>query len=146
MSMANTTKARSSGKQRLDYSEAEQMLRSGATQHDVAAKFGVSQSAVSLAIKRGNIKHETGFERRLPWKMHNEHVNLSIPRGLRLALRVQAGEEMPEYLRHEGEGFIKTLDELDAVIHYEPEIPPHWFRVPRRPGIDLGLVREPDVD
>lgn len=148
MSMANTTKARGSGRQKLDYSEAEQMLRAGATQQDVAEKFGVSQSAVSLAIRRGNIKHDTGFERLLPWHMRAEHVNLAIPRGLRLAMRVARrdaeSERMPEYLRREGEGFIRTLEELDAVIHYDPDTPPFWFRVPRRHGVDNGLIREID--
>ena len=122
------------------------MLRAGATQQEVAEKFGVSQSAVSLAIRRGNIKHETGFERLLPWHMRAEHVNLAIPRGLRLAIRVQRGDtkDMPDYLRREGEGFIRTLEELDAVIHYEPDVAPFWFRVPRRHGVDTGLIREPD--
>lgn len=146
MSMANITKARGPGRQKLDYPIAEQMLRAGATQQEVAEKFDVSQSAVSLAIRRGNIKHDTGFERLLPWHMRAEHVNLSIPRGLRLAMRVQRGdtEEMPEYLRREGEGFIRTLEELDAVIHYDPDTPPYWFRVPRRTGVDNGLIRELD--
>lgn len=143
-----TKRARGSGKQRLDYSKAEQMLRAGATQLEVAQKFDVSQSAVSLAISRGNIKFETGFERLLPWHMAREHVNLSIPRGLRLAMRVQRGETegMPDYLRQQGEGFLRTLDEMDAVIHYDPDVAPFWFRVPRRPGIDLGLVREPEIE
>jgi hypothetical protein len=144
--MPNNTNPRRAGVQRLDYKEAEKMLRAGATQQEVADRFGVRQAAVSLAISRGNIKHDTGFERRLPWHMHREHVNLSIPRSLRLAMRVQAGEEdMPEYLRRQGEGFIRTLDEMDAVIHYEPEVSPYFFRVPRRHGIDLGLIREPEV-
>lgn len=136
-----------SGRQRLDYSEAEQMLRAGATQLEVAKKFDVSQSAVSLAIRRGRIKHDTGFERLLPWHMNSDHVNLSVPRGLRLAMRVQRGETegMPEYLRQQGEGFLRTLDEMDAVIHYDPDVAPWWFRVPRRHGIDNGLIREPEV-
>lgn len=124
------------------------MLRQGATQHEVAEKFGVEQAAVSMAIKRGRIKFDTGFERRLPWRMKAEHVSLAVPRGLRLAMRVKEGgaeaERMPEYLRREGEGFIRTLDELDAVIHYDPDVAPYFFRVPRRHGIDEGLVREPD--
>jgi hypothetical protein len=101
---------------------------------------------VSLAIRRGNIKHETGFHRRLPWRMHPEHINLSIPRALRLAIRIQDGEtaDMPAYLKHQGEGFIRTLDEMDAVVHYDPEVAPFWFRVPRRHGVDEGLIREPE--
>jgi hypothetical protein len=124
------------------------MLRAGATQQQVAQKFGVSQSAVSLAIKRGRIKFDTGFERLLPWQMKADHINLSVPRGLRLALRVQRGDDqdMPPYLKAQGEGFIRTLEEMDAVIHYDPDVYPHWFRVPRRHGIDRGLIREPSVD
>ena len=143
-----TAKTGGSKKQLLDYSEAEQMLRAGKTQAQVAEKFGVSQSAVSLAIKRGRIKYETGFERLLPWNMKAEHINLSVPRGLRLAMRVQRGEtqDMPAYLRAQGEGFIRTLEELDAVIHYDPDVYPYWFRVPRRHGIDQGLIREPNID
>ena len=143
-----TSKTRGGKAQLLDYSEAEQMLRAGKTQAQVAAKFGVSQSAVSLAIKRGRIKFDTGFERLLPWTMKAEHINLSVPRGLRLAMRVQRGEtqDMPPYLRAQGEGFIRTLEEMDAVIHYDPEVHPHWFRVPRRHGIDQGLIREPKID
>ena len=145
-----TAKTGGSKKQLLDYSEAEQMLRAGKTQAQVAEKFGVSQSAVSLAIKRGRIKFDTGFERLLPWNMKAEHINLSVPRGLRLAMRVQRDDAearaMPPYLRAQGEGFIRTLEEMDAVIHYDPEVHPHWFRVPRRHGIDQGLIREPNID
>ena len=124
------------------------MLRRGATQREVAEHFGVTQAAVSTAIARGNIKFETGRERLLPWRMLPEHKNLAIPRALRLAERVRRGdtEDMPEYLKQQGEGFIRKLDELDAVIHYDPEVSPHWFRVPRRHGIDRGLIREPDEE
>jgi hypothetical protein len=148
MRMKQTPSRHGAKQQLLDYNEAEQMLRAGATQAQVAEKFGVSQSAVSLAIKRGRIKFDTGFERVLPWKMRAEHINLSVPRGLRLALRVQRGdiEDMPSYLRAQGEGFIRTLEEMDAVIHYDPEVHPYWFRVPRRHGIDKGLIREPGVE
>lgn len=147
MNMANTREGRRSGKQLLDYAEATKMLRSGATQQAVAQRFGVSQSAVSTAIKRGRIKHDTGFERRLPWHMKPEHVNLAVPRNLRLAMRLKAGDtDMPAYLRQQGEGFLRTLEDAGAVIHYEPDIPPFWFRVPRREGIDEGLIREPGYE
>ena len=131
--------------QRIDYSEAEQMLRAGKTQQDVADKFGVGQSAVAAAISRGRIKIDTGFKKRLPWTIHKEHHSLAIPRALRLAMRVQEGDQTlsPE-LRKIGEGFLRKLEEMDAVVHYDPDVEPYFFRVPRRPGIDGGLVREPD--
>ena len=134
------------GAQRIDYSEAEQLLRSGATQQEVALQFGVTPAAVSAAISRGRIKYDTGYRRLLPWRMKAEHANLAIPRMLRLAVRISTGrdEGMPDYLRAQGEGFARKLDEMGAVIHYDPECPPFWFRVPRREGIDTGLIREPE--
>ena len=122
------------------------MLRGGATQAAVAERFGVTQASVSLAIKRGRIKHETGYVKRdIPWKIKTEHLHLSIPRSLRIAKRIQAGdtEGMPDYMRRQGEGFIRTLEETGTVIHYDPDVEPFFFRVPRRPGVDEGLVREP---
>lgn len=135
------------GAQRIDYAEATKMLRAGATQRDVADRYGVSVAAVSAAIKRDRIKFDTGYRRHLPWKMKTEHANLAIPRMLRLAERIRTGQDegMPEYLRAQGEGFAKRLEEMDAVIHYDPDVPPYWFRVPRRDGIDTGLIREPDA-
>lgn len=132
----------------MDYKEAEQLLRAGATLTEVALKQGVTPAAVSLNITRGNIKFETGRKRMLPWHMKPEHRNMSIPRSLRLAERIQRGEteDMPDYLRQTGEGFIRKLEELDAVIHYDPDVEPYWFRVPRRHGIDRGLIREPDEE
>ena len=132
------------GKQILDYSEAEQMLRAGKSQTEVAARFGVHPSAISVAIARGNIKFDTGFKRRLPWRVKKEHSNLAIPRALRLAVRVQEGDEMSPEMEKLARGFLHRLEELDAVIHYDPDVAPFFFRVPRRAGIDKGLFREPD--
>lgn len=123
------------------------MLRAGATQQEVAERFGVGQSAVAAAIARGRIKHETGFRKRLPWVIKKEHHSLAIPRALRLAMRVQENDPaLSPRLRAIGEGFLRKLAELDVVVHYDPEVEPYFFRVPRRHGIDKGLVREPDPD
>lgn len=139
------TAKRKYGVQRLDYNEAEQMLRSGKTQVEVAKHFGVSQAAVSVAIARGNIKFETGRHRLLPWKgIKVEHSNLAIPRALRLALRLEEGVDLSPTQKIEAERFLRRLRELDAVIHYDPEVAPYWFRVPRRDGIDKSWFREAD--
>lgn len=136
----------SGGAQILDYSEAEQLLRQGLTQAEVAQRFGVTQPAISAAIRRGRIKFDTGAPpKRLPWTIKKEHTNLAIPRLLRFALRIEDGDETlrPEF-RKQGEAFVRRLREMDAVIHYEADVEPHFFRVPRRHGIDTGLWREPE--
>lgn len=134
------------GVQKLDYAEATKMLRAGGTQRQVADRYGVTVAAVSAAISRGRIKHETGYRRILPWRMKTEHTAMAVPRMLRLAERIRLGQDegMPDYLRAQGEGFTRQLERMNAVIHYDPDLPPYWFRVPRREGIDTGLIREPD--
>lgn len=129
----------------IDYSEAEQLLRSGLSQTEVAARFGVKQAAISMAISRGRIKYDTGVRRLLPWKnIKPEHLRLNVPRQLRAAMHLAAGDEQPPVVEMQARRFIDELDRLGAVIHYDPDLEPYWFRVPRRPGVDLGFVREPD--
>lgn len=123
------------------------MLRAGATQQEVADRFGVGQSAVAAAIARGRIKVDTGFTKRLPWRIKKEHHSLAIPRALRLAIRVRENDpDLSPQLRAIGEGFLRKLAELDAVVHYDPDVEPYFFRVPRREGIDKGLFYENDHD
>lgn len=132
------------GRQILDYKKAEQMLRSGKTQAEVAEAMGVSTSAVSVAIARGNIKHDSGYVRRLPWTVKKEHSNLAIPRALRLTMRLQDGEKLEPMYEKLATGFLRRLEEMDAVVHYDPDVAPFFFRVPRRAGIDKGLFRDPE--
>jgi hypothetical protein len=134
-------------KARIDYTEAERLLRQGLSQAEVAARFGVHQPAIAVAIARGRIRHDSGYQRWLPkqWKISRSHTNRSLPRKLRMALRLQAGEHLEPKYRDQAEGFIRKLHELDAVIHFDPEVEPYFFRVRRRPGIDEGLIRNPNV-
>lgn len=130
---------------RENYSEAEQLLRSGMPQTEVADRFGVTQAAISMAISRGRIKFDTGVRRLLPWKnIKQEHLRLNVPRQLRAAMHLVAGDEQPPNVEAQARRFMDDLDRMGAVIHYDPDVAPYWFRVPRRPGLDLGLVREPD--
>ena len=121
------------------------MLRQGLSQTEVAARFGVKQAAISMAINRGRIKFDTGVRRLLPWNnIKQEHLRLNVPRQLRAAMHLTAGDEQPANVEEQARRFMEELDRMGAVIHYDPEVAPYWFRVPRRAGVDLGLVREPD--
>lgn len=134
------------GVQLLDYSEAEQLLRQGMTQQEVGARFGVTQGAVAAAIMRGRIKVDRHNQRALPWAVRPEHRQLAIPRMIRIATRIERGDkDIPPLLRKQGEGFLRVLEEMDAVIHYDPDVAPYFFRVPRRRGVDVGIFRNPDV-
>ena len=140
------------GRQRLDYAEAEQMLRAGATQQEVADRFGVSQPAVNRAIWRGRIKDITydrtnTDETAIPWHpVRPEHRSRYLVRMLRAAARRDRGEKSAPVIEAQLDNFLRQMDAMDCVVHYDPETEDGWFRVARRPGVDLGLVRDPYLD
>src|SRR5690348_2089893 len=137
--------------QKIDYKEAEQMLRAGRTQGEVAERFGVTQGAVSNAITRGNIKADTGRtgQRAVPWHpLRPEHRDKYLVRMLRAAHRRERGLKSAPVLEAMLDTFLRSMKEGGWVIDYDPENHPDegFVRVPRRDGIDLGLIREPDLD
>src|SRR6478609_9504236 len=121
---ANTTR-RASGVQRIDYSEATQMLRAGATQKEVAEKFGVTQAAVSANIKRGNIKIEYPNQtagRSVPWHpIRAEHRDRYLIRMLRAHARREQGLTSAPVLEAMLDKFLQAADEQDFVVTYEPD-------------------------
>lgn len=140
------------GRQRIDYSEAEQMLRAGKTQQEVADHFGVTQPAVNRAIWRGKIKdiaydRTTTDESAIPWHpVRPEHRSRYLVRMLRAAARRDRGEQSAPVLEAQLDNFLKQVDELDFVIHYDPDTDDGFFRVARRAGVDKGLIRDPYLD
>lgn len=138
--------------QRLDYAEAAKMLRAGATQQEVADHFGVGQAAVSRAIARGVIKgveydRTKTDESAIPWyPIRAEHRNRHLARMLRAAGRRERGEQSAEVVEAQLNLFLRSAKELDFVVHYDPDTEQGWFRVPRRKGIDTGLIRDPFKD
>lgn len=138
--------------QRIDYAEATRMLRAGATQQEVADHFGVTQGAVSRAIFRERIKgveydRSKTDETAIPWHpVLPEHRSRYLPRMLRAAARRARGEKSAAVIEAQLDKFLEQVDALDFVVHYDPETPDGWFRVPRRAGVDTGLIRDPYVD
>ncbi len=133
----------------IDYSEAEQLLRTGMTQKEVGARFGVTQGAIALAISRGNIKIKTGRAegRALPWHpIEVEHRDKYLARMLRAHHRREQGLKSAAVIEAQLDAFLKSLAESDMVVDYDPDTEDGFTRVPRRLGVDHGLVREPNLD
>jgi hypothetical protein len=136
-------------KQKIDYSEAEQMLRAGATQAAVAEHFAVSQAAVSNAISRGRIKADTDRtdDRAVPWSpIRREHREKYLVRMLRAAHRRDRGLVNAPVMEAQLNTFIASMERDGWVVDYDPDTEDGFIRVPRREGIDLGYVREPGLD
>lgn len=126
------------------------MLRSGATQGEVAEHFDVTQSAVAVAISRGNIAHEyreMSKTRAMPWRLLPEHQQKYLARMLRAAHRREQGLTNAPPLERMLVTFLRSMEEADAVITYRPELEDGFVRVKRRPGVDTHpLIRADDLD
>ena len=139
-------------RQRIDYSEASVMLRAGKTQQEVADHFGVTQPAINRAIWRGRIKGIT-YDRAtkdntgVPWSpIRPDHRARYLVRMLRAAARRDRGEKNAPIREAELDNFFKQVESMDFVVHYDPDTGEGFHRVPRRHGIDKGLVRDPWLD
>lgn len=133
--------------QKIDYSEAEQMLRAGATQQEVADRFGVSQAAISNAVARGRIdmapRRPEG--RAIPWTpIKLEHRQDYLARMLRAAHRREQGMTSSSFWESRLDGFLRAMEDGGWVVDYDPD--EGFKKVPRRLGVDQGLVREPHLD
>lgn len=125
------------------------MLRAGNTQQQVADRFRVTQAAVSASIKRGNIKIDYPNQtegRAVPWHpIRAEHRDRYLIRMLRALHRRNQGLKNAPVLEAMLDKFLASAEELDFVVTYDPDTEDGFFRVPRRHGIDEGLIRNPNV-
>lgn len=140
------------GAQKLDDREIEQMLRSGKTQIEVVriyAERGITirQAAISMAIAAGRIKVDTDRNTgSIPWKLKPEHRHLHAARMLRTQARLDRGMDVGPSLARQVKSWREGLEMEDLVIHYDPDTPEGFWRVPRRHGVDTWWVRDPNLD
>lgn len=134
------------GVQQIDYAEAGQMLRDGRTRKEVADRFGVTPAAIATAILRGNIEADPvrAQTRAVPWSpIAPQHREKYLVRMLRAAHRRDAGLTNAPVMEAQLNTFMASMERDGWVVDYDPDSEDGFVRVPRREGIDLGLVREP---
>ena len=104
----------------------------------------VTPSAVSMFRKRYTdvpAKHKS--EKVIPWDVRPEH-KASVYRHAVLAWHQRERGEAVIGERYRNLMSIETrLKEAGRVIDYHPQR--GWLIVPARPGVDLGVIREPDA-
>lgn len=143
--------SRLEGNKKIDDSEVEQLLRSGWSQMRVVRLYAdrgliVSQSAISQAITAGRIKVDTDRGTSgVPWRLKPEHRHRHAARMLRTQARLDAGKTIGSTLAVQVESWRAGLELEDSVVHYDPDTPEGFWRVPRRPGIDTWWYRDPNI-
>lgn len=98
-----------------------------------------------------NFRHRHGLRRRIqrddaliPWEVKYEHRWAYPLAMLRVEARKRDGFELRASDAERLETFKRRLIEDGLVVHYDPDTEQGWWLVPRRPGIDKDLIREPD--
>lgn len=99
----------------------------------------------------GNFRRRNQLDRRLvrdddliPWEIQDQHRWRNAVTMLRAVARQRAGMELSERDAERLPGWLRTREETDTVVHYEPETERGFYYVKRRPGIDNDLIREPE--
>lgn len=97
-----------------------------------------------------NFRRRRGLEPRyvrddelIPWKVEPEHRFAYPLQMLRAEARRRAGHEASDLERETLEGFKRTLERENAVVHYEPSTEQGFFLVERRIDIDHDMIRVP---
>lgn len=120
---------------------------------DTREHITITRQAVSVWKRRAGLDVKPEPPRRLPWKVREEHRQMSAARVIRNWVRMESGEDIPEvearrvtYALNE---LAKVADEREwkhgAVFHYDGDTEEGWFVVARRPGVDTGIYRVPDT-
>ena len=123
--------------------------RQGLTYEDMAdlheEKYGRRPSLSTLNDARQRAGEEGRLVRDaslIPWRVKKEHRSHLELRGLQFEAQIRAGKTLTPYGWRIWRPWHEGLEASGLVIHYGPES--GFSRVPRRKGIDLDLVHEPD--
>jgi hypothetical protein len=99
------------------------------------------------------VRRRLGFDPRIvhdpdliPWTVKEQHRWEFPLQMLRAEARRRQGRTLdPEYAR-KLPGFLQRLQDDNTVVHYDPDTDEGFFYVPRRPGVDTDLVRQPTLE
>jgi DNA-binding transcriptional MocR family regulator len=104
----------------------------------------VSPQAISTFRQRHtDIPAQHSTRRVVPWDVRPEHRSSGYRRAVLSFHRRAQGRTLTGEERRNLDHVERTLRETGQVITYQPD--EGWLLVPARPGIDTGIVREPEA-
>lgn len=135
-----------------DKATLQDYLSRGLTQQQIVAEWEretnvrVSRSAIGMAIARYELvsaNPRPRYDDMLPWEIRTEHSTHYFAKMLRLEARRRRGETLNEEQLGRLDSWLRTVDEKDAVIYYDPETIEGFWLLQREPD-DEDIVR-PDT-
>lgn len=105
----------------------------------------VTRQAISAWRARRNVGAPPRAQvESVPWKLRPEHMMSEPARAIRIRGRLDAGLPVADKDRARLERVEARLAEVGGVLTYDAATPQGWAIVPRRPGVDQGIIRELD--
>lgn len=136
---------------RLPDDKVRQLVEAGKGNSEIARYLrehegvDVTPSAIGMWRKRRGLER-TVQAPRAPWSYrpksgHAGQVEAVVVRAWH---RREAGLPLDEQRAAILAGWEHRLYGAGLVLHYDPDTPQGWWYVPAEPGVDLGIIREPD--
>ena len=105
----------------------------------------VTRQAITVWKKRNGYEIRPTLHGWQKWDVRPEHMNTEPYRILKLWERKRQGMPLSERDRDRLDSGLRFLAGYDGVFLYDPDREGGpWFVVPRRAGVDNGVIREPD--
>lgn len=132
-------------------SEVDQMFRRGMTPTEVRkalSEMGIDVSRAAInnwRARRGMPSLKARYTEQIPWEVADGHRHRYPAKMLRLAGRRAAGGVLREQDAEDLDRWLAKLEADDLVVGYDRGLPDGWFYHVRRPGVDDGLISNPEV-
>jgi hypothetical protein len=130
--------------------EAVRWIEEGKTYTWMVDKYREKYGIETTVSMWGNFRRRKGLDARIvrddnliPWAVQKDHRWHYAVQMLRMEARRRAGAEIGEDYERDLDSWLERLKEDNAVVHYDPDTDEGFFYVPRRPGVDKDLIREP---
>ena len=135
----------------VDEGEVKRWISEGRTYAWMAQEYLAKYEIEIAPTTFSNFRAREGLPRRfarddalIPWEIKKEH-RFGYPLwALRAEGRMRSGLSVSKGTLDRLTSFKDKLFANGDVIHYEPDTEQGWWLVPRRPGIDLDMIREPN--
>ena len=116
----------------------------------MAQEYGRKYGLQVTPTMFSNFRARKGLPRRvardielIPWEIRPEHRQAYPLWALRAEARLRSGLPMKLSALERLAAWKDRMYADGLVIHYDPATEQGWWLLPRRPGIDAGLIREP---
>lgn len=133
----------------VDRGEVKRWYEEGRTYRWMVQEYARKYNVQITVAAFSELRRQEGWTKRyvhnedlIPWKVEERHRYKGPAAQLRSLANRRAGVEMDDRRNRQLDAFLAELEELNAVVHYDPETEDGFFYVPREEG-DTDVVRRP---